>query len=75
MSASAIRQRGTITQFLKGHFFEIMLEDHPEHKVFAHLSGKMRIEQITLTVGDEVSVELSPYDLTRGRIVWRHQPN
>ena len=67
-----IRQLGWVTQSLKGHLFEVTLDDNPQHRVFAHLSGKMRIKRIVLIVGDKVDVELSPYDLSRGRIVWRH---
>lgn len=68
-----IRQRGTVTKYLKGHKFEIALQDIPEHKVIAYLCGKMVRARMTLTLGDEVSIELSPYDLTRGRITWRHR--
>ena len=64
-----IHQRGTITQVLKGHQFEVALQDIPEFKVVATPSGKMRIKRITLIVGDEVDLELSKYDLTRGRII------
>lgn len=68
-----ITERGTITQVLKGHKFEVALQDMPNWKVQATISGKMMIKRITLIVGDAVNVELSPYDLTRGRITWRHQ--
>ncbi|MBI2875068.1 MAG: translation initiation factor IF-1 [Firmicutes bacterium] len=43
------------------------------HKVLAHISGKIRLKFIRILPGDRVSVELSPYDLTRGRIVWRYK--
>ena len=67
----AIRQRGFITQQLKGHKFEVALQDTPEHIVQATLSGRMQKGRITLVAGDEVDIELSEYDLTAGRIVWR----
>ena len=67
-----IRQLGTITKHLKGDRFEVALDDNPAHKVLATPSGKIRIRRIALNAGDSVSVELSPYDLEKGRIVWRH---
>ena len=67
-----IRQRGFITKSLRGGQFEVALQDMPEHTVLTTPCGKMRKRSITLSVGDDVTVELSPYDLTRGRIVWRH---
>ena len=67
-----IQQLGTISKSLKGHLFEVALDDMPEHKVIAVVSGKMRIGHITLNTGDSVDVELSPYDLERGRIIWRN---
>jgi len=66
-----IIQRGTIIEEHKGGHFIVELPDL-EHKVEARLSGKIRISRIHLCVGDEVTVELSPYDLTKGRITWRH---
>lgn len=48
------------------------LQDTPAHTVKAYLSGKMKIGKISLVVGDDVDIELSKYDLHRGRIVWRH---
>ena len=53
-------------------FFKVRLNDS-EHIVLAQISGKMRKNRIRILVGDRVSVELSPYDLTRGRIVYRHR--
>jgi translation initiation factor IF-1 len=47
--------------------------DNSEHKVLAQISGKMRKHRIRILVGDRVSVELSPYDLTRGRITYRYK--
>lgn len=61
--------RGTIEELLPGAKFRIKLENGFE--VMGHLSGKMRIHSIRLGVGDEVKVELTPYDLTKGRIIYR----
>lgn len=68
-----IRHRGIIKEIQRGDNFLVVLADHTSHVVKAYLSGKMRIDKITLAMGDAVDVELSPYDLTRGRIVWRHK--
>ena len=67
-----IEQRAIITQVLKGRFYKVALQDTPEHTVLAAICGRMRVRRISLEPGDEVSVELSPYDLERGRITWRH---
>ena len=67
----AIEVEGTVTQALPNARFRVRLEN--EHEVLAHISGKMRIHYITIKPGDKVKVELSPYDLTRGRITYRHR--
>lgn len=61
--------RGRIDEVLPGAKFRVILEN--ELEVIAHLSGKMRVHNIRLGVGDEIKVELSPYDLTKGRITFR----
>lgn len=61
--------RGTIDELLPGAKFRVKLEN--EHEVIAHLSGKMRMFNIRLNVGDEVKVEMTPYDLSKGRITYR----
>lgn len=61
--------RGQIDEVLPGAKFRVVLENG--HQVIAHLSGKMRVNNIRLGVGDEVKVELTPYDLTKGRITFR----
>jgi translation initiation factor IF-1 len=61
--------RGTIEELLPGAKFRVRLENDLE--VISHLSGKMRMNNIRLNVGDEVRVEMTPYDLTKGRIVYR----
>lgn len=66
-----ILQRGVITEEHKGGHFIVELLDL-EYTVTARIGGKMRIHRIKLCLGDEVTVELSPYDLTKGRIIRRH---
>jgi len=65
----AIEVEGTITETLPNAMFRVDLENGL--KVLAHISGKMRMNFIRIMPGDKVKVELSPYDLTRGRIVYR----
>ena len=66
-----IRVDGTILETLPNATFRVELESG--HKVLAHVSGKMRMHFIKILPGDKVTVELSPYDLTRGRIVYRYK--
>jgi translation initiation factor IF-1 len=61
--------KGTIDELLPGATFRVILENDLE--IIAHLSGKMRMNRIKLGVGDEVKVELTPYDLSKGRITYR----
>ena len=65
----AIEVEGTIVESLPNAMFQVKLENG--HVVLAHISGKMRMNFIRILPGDKVKVELSPYDLTRGRIIWR----
>jgi len=67
----SIEVEGTVTQALPNASFKVRLENG--HEVLAHISGKMRIHFITIKPGDKVKIELSPYDLTRGRITYRHR--
>ena len=62
---------GTVTQVLPNTTFRVELENG--HKVLAYVAGKMRKHYIRILQGDRVSVELSPYDLTRGRITYRYK--
>jgi translation initiation factor IF-1 len=64
-----IKVQGTVLETLPNAMFKVELENH--HKVLAHISGKMRMHFIKILPGDTVTVELSPYDLTRGRITYR----
>lgn len=60
---------GTVLEALPNAMFKVKLEN--EFEVLAHISGKMRMNYIRILPGDKVKIELSPYDLTRGRITWR----
>jgi translation initiation factor IF-1 len=65
----AIEVEGTVLESLPNAMFRVELENG--HKVLAHVSGKMRMNFIKILPGDKVKMELSPYDLTRGRIIYR----
>jgi translation initiation factor IF-1 len=65
----AIEIEGTVHEILPNAMFRVELENG--HKVLAHISGKMRMHFIKILKGDKVTVELSPYDLSRGRIIYR----
>jgi translation initiation factor IF-1 len=67
----AIVLEGTILESLPNAMFRVELEN--SHKVLAHISGKMRMNYIRILPGDKVQVELTPYDLTRGRITYRYK--
>jgi translation initiation factor IF-1 len=67
----AIEVEGTVLEPLPNAMFRVELSNG--HKVLAHISGKMRMHYIRILPGDKVTVELSPYDLTRGRIIFRSQ--
>ena len=64
-----IEVEGTVVEALPNAMFQVELENG--HKVLAHISGKLRMHYIKILPGDKVTMELSPYDLTRGRIIWR----
>lgn len=64
-----IEVEGTIIEALPNAMFRVELQNG--HKVLAHISGKMRMHYIQILPGDKVTVELSPYDLNRGRIIYR----
>jgi translation initiation factor IF-1 len=67
----AIRVEGVVLEALPNAVFKVKLEG--EHEVLAHVSGKMRMHFIRILPGDRVQVELSPYDLTRGRVTYRYK--
>lgn len=64
-----IELQGTVLEALPNAMFQVELENG--HKILAHISGKLRMNFIRILPGDKVTVELSPYDLTIGRIIWR----
>ncbi len=67
----SIKVDGIITEILPNTSFKVRLENG--HEVLAHISGKMRMNYIRILQGDKVTVELSPYDLTKGRITYRYK--
>ena len=69
MSKDVIELEGTILESMPNAMFRVELENG--HEILAHISGKLRMNYIKILPGDKVKVELSPYDLTRGRITWR----
>lgn len=69
MKEEAIEVEGTIIEALPNAMFRVELDN--KHMVLAHVSGKMRMHFIRILPGDRVKLELSPYDLTRGRIIYR----
>ena len=68
---SAIEQDGVIVEALSNAMFRVELENG--HEITAHISGKMRMHYIKILPGDKVRVEMSPYDLSKGRIVFRYK--
>lgn len=62
---------GTVTESLPNASFRVELENG--HKILAHISGKMRMNFIRILPGDKVTIEMSPYDLTKGRIIYRNK--
>ena len=67
--ADVIEIEGTVVEKLPTAMFQVQLENG--HQVLAHISGKLRMNFIKILPGDKVTLELSPYDLTKGRIIWR----
>ena len=70
---ASIEQDGTIVEALSNAMFRVELENG--HQVIAHISGKMRMHYIKILPGDKVKLEMSPYDLSKGRIVYRYKQN
>ena len=69
--SDVIELKGTVIQALPNAIFIVQLDNG--HQITAHVSGKIRMNFITILPGNKVTVELSPYDLTRGRITYRHK--
>ncbi|MFI5220449.1 MAG: translation initiation factor IF-1 [Bacteroidia bacterium] len=68
---ASIEQDGTITEALSNAMFRVELENG--HEIIAHISGKMRMHYIKILPGDKVKIEMSPYDLSKGRITYRYK--
>ncbi len=68
---SSIEVQGKVTQALANTQFRVRLENG--HEIIAHISGKMRMHYIKILPGDKISVEMSPYDLSKGRIIYRYK--
>jgi translation initiation factor IF-1 len=66
-----IKQDGVIMESLSNAMFRVRLENG--HEIIAHISGKMRMHYIKILPGDKISVEMSPYDLSKGRIIYRYK--
>ena len=62
---------GTVKELLPNAMFRVLLDNH--HEIIAHTAGKMRKFRIRVLAGDRVTVEMTPYDLTKGRITFRHK--
>lgn len=75
MGKEVIEIMGLVTEGLPNATFRVKLTDerYPNQEILAHISGKMRINHIKILPGDKVTVELTPYDLTKGRIIFRHK--
>ena len=69
--SDVIEMKGTVTDALPNSIFKVTLDNG--HQIIAHVSGKIRMNFIYILPGDKVTVEMSPYDLTRGRITYRHK--
>lgn len=69
--ADVIEIEGTVIEKLPNAMFKVKLEN--DHEVLAHISGKLRMNYIKILPGDKVTLELSPYDLSKGRIKWREK--
>ena len=67
--SDVVEIEGTVIEKLPNTMFRVKLENG--HEVLAHISGKLRMNFIKIVPGDKVTLELSPYDLTKGRIIWR----
>lgn len=65
--------RGRVTEVLPGSKYRVQIENSAEHTVLEYLSGKMKQNRIQVIEGDSVDVEISPYDVTQGRIRFRHK--
>ena len=67
--ADMIELEGTVVEAMPNAMFKVKIQG--DHEILAHISGKLRMNYIRILPGDKVTVEMSPYDLTKGRITWR----
>lgn len=67
---NVVEMRGTVEELLPGATFRVKLESG--HEIIAHLAGQLRKNRIRISIGDEVRVEMTPYDLTKGRLTYRY---
>lgn len=70
--AEFLELQGVVTKLLPGGKFLVKLEEY-DREIIAHLSGKMRLNKINVLIDDKVSLEMTPYDMTQGRISFRHK--
>lgn len=75
MGKEVIEVLGVVMEALPNTMFRVKLldENYQDHEILAHISGRMRINHIRILPGDNVTVELTPYDLNKGRIIFRHK--
>ncbi len=75
MGKEVIEVQGVVMEALPNTMFRVKLldENYQNHEIMAHISGKMRIHHIRILPGDQVTIELTPYDLSKGRIIFRHK--
>ena len=75
MGKEVIEVQGVVMEALPNTMFRVKLldENYQDHEIMAHISGRMRIHHIRILPGDKVTVELTPYDLSKGRIIFRHK--
>jgi translation initiation factor IF-1 len=71
MAKEVVQAEGQVVESLPNAMFRVVLENNDNHIVLATVSGKIRINNINISTGDKVTIEMSPYDLTRGRIIFR----
>lgn len=69
----SIEVQGVVVEKFPSGLFSVQLDQDKDRKILAHLAGKLRRNRIRVLAGDRVTVELSPYDLTKGRITYRHK--
>jgi len=75
MAKEVIELMGVVTEALPNATFRVKLldEQYPDREILAHISGRMRVNHIRILPGDKVTIELTPYDLSKGRIIFRHK--